>query len=95
MAEINYKTEKCWLIEDKEPIKLRVAKHWSGGHYTVKCDAMLMSYELWQSLDSHGKVDISGYDYSNGECSFSSYTIESIKEWERENKDKIVIEYNK
>jgi hypothetical protein len=54
-----------------------------------------MSYETYMDLDSFGKVDISTYDYENGEAKFTSYKLDDIKEWGKKNKDRIIINYSK
>jgi hypothetical protein len=46
-------------------------------------------------LDTFGKVDISTYDYENGEATFTSYTLDDIREWGEKNKDRITINYSK
>jgi hypothetical protein len=56
---------------------------------------MKMSYETWQDLDYFGKVDNSRYDYANGEATFTSNTLDNIKEWGEKNKNKIIINYSK
>jgi hypothetical protein len=54
-----------------------------------------MSYETFMDLDNFGKVDISTYDYENGEAKFTSYSLDNIKEWSENNKDKVHINYSR
>lgn len=93
MAEINYTTEKCWKIKDIFPITVFVKTSWTGEYYVIQAPVMGMSYETWQDLDSHLKVDVSSYDYENGHARFVSDNIDLIKEWERKNSDKIIVDY--
>lgn len=95
MGVINWQTEKSWKIKDNFPITVFVEKSWTNRYYVIKAQSMQVSYELWQDLDINSKVDISMYSYENGECTWTSYTIESIKEWGEINKDKITIDYSK
>ena len=95
MSEINWHEEKSWKIKDKSPIEVFVEKNWTGKYYNVISPIMVMSYSLWESLDLHGKVDISSYDYENGRGTFTSYTLDNIKEWGEKNKDTIIVNYSK
>jgi len=36
-------------------------------------------------------VDISHYDYENGKCNFTSYSLDSIQKWADKNSDKVII----
>lgn len=94
-GEINWEKEKSWKIKDEFPITVYVEKSWTGIYYVIKVPSMKMSYETWQDLDFNHKVDISQYDYENGEATWTSYTIDNIKEWGDKNKDRIVIDYSK
>ena len=95
MSEINWHEEKSWKIKDKFPIEVFVEKNWTGKYYNVISPIMVMSYSLWENLDLHGKVDISSYDYENGRGTFTSYTLDNIKEWGEKNKDTIIVNYSK
>ena len=94
-SDINWSKEKSWKIKDQFPIEVFVEKSWTGKYYVVKVPTMSMSYETYRDLDSFGKVDISIYDYENGEARFTSYTLDNIKEWGEKNKDRIAINYSK
>ena len=94
-SDINWSKEKSWKIKDQFPIEVFVEKSWTGKYYVVKVPTMSMSYETYRDLDSFGKVDISTYDYENGEARFTSYTLDNIKEWGEKNKDRIAINYSK
>jgi hypothetical protein len=72
-----------------------VEKSWTGKYYVVKVPIMSMSYETFMDLDNFGKVDISTYDYENGEAKFTSYSLDNIKEWSENNKDKVHINYSR
>jgi hypothetical protein len=95
MSEINWHTEKSWKIKDKFPIEVFVERNWTGKYYNVIAPDMVMSYSVWEDLDSNGKVDISSYNYENGKAIFSSYTLDNIKEWGEKNKDRIIVNYSK
>ena len=56
---------------------------------------MSMSYETYMSLDNLGKVNISSYDYENGESIFTSYTLDDIKDWGEINKNRITVNYSR
>jgi hypothetical protein len=92
MADINWNKEKSWGIKDNFPIRVFVEKSWTGRYYVLKATNMSMSYETYIDLDSFGKVDISTYDYENGEARFISSTLDDIRDWGEKNKDKIIIE---
>ena len=92
MADINWNKEKSWGIKDKFPIRVFVEKSWTGRYYVIKAQNMSMSYETYIDLDSFSKVDISTYDYENGEARFTSSTLDNIRDWGEKNKDKIIIE---
>ena len=92
MADINWNKEKSLGIKDKFQIRVFVEKSWTGRYYVVKAPNMSMSYETYIDLDSFGKVDISTYDYENGEARFISSTLDDIRDWGEKNKDKIIIE---
>jgi len=94
-GEINWKKEKSWKIQDQFPIEVFVEKSWTGKYYVVKVPIMSMSYETFMDLDNFGKVDISTYDYENGEAKFTSYSLDNIKKWGENNKDKIHINYSR
>ena len=94
-GEINWEREKSWEIKDQFPIEVFVKKSWTGRYYVVEVPTMSMSYEVFQDLDNFGKVDISSYDYENGEARFTSYNLERIKEWGERNKDRIIINYSR
>lgn len=94
-GEINWEREKSWKIKDQFPIEVFVEKSWTGRYYIVKAPIMSMSYEVFQDLDSFGKVDASSYDYENGEARFTAYTLDEIEEWGEKNKDRIVIDYSR
>ena len=94
-GEIDWKKEKSWKIKDNFPIEVFVEKSWTGKYYVVTAPTMKMSYETFQNLDSFGKVDISTYDYEDGEARFTSYSLKDIKEWGEENEDKITINFYK
>jgi len=94
-GDINWSKEKSWKIKDQFPIEVFVEKSWTGKYYVVKVPTMSMSYETYMDLDNFGKVDISTYDYENGEATFTSYTLDDIKEWGEKNKDRITINYSK
>lgn len=93
MAEINYITEKSWKIKENYPIELKVEKAWTNTYWVVIVPEMSMSYATYMSLDKFGKVDISTYDYHNGEGRFSSYSLNDIKQWAEENKNIINITF--
>lgn len=92
-GEINWEKEKSWKIKDQFPVDVFVEKSWTGKYYTIKVPTMKMSYETFMDLDSFGNVDISTYDYENGEARFTSYTLDKIKEWGEKNKDRVRINY--
>ena len=94
-GEINWSKEKSWKIKDQFPIEVFVEKSRTGEYYIVKVPPMTMSYETYMDLDSFGKVDVSTYDYENGEAGFTSSTLDNIKEWGEKNKDKISINYSR
>jgi hypothetical protein len=94
-GEINWKKEKSWKIQDQFPIEVFVEKSWTGKYYVVKVPIMSMSYDTFMDLDNSGKVDISTYDYENGEAKFTSYSLDNIKEWSENNKDKVHINYSR
>jgi len=94
-GEINWDKEKSWKIKDQFPIEVFVENSWTGKYYVVKVPTMSMSYETYMDLDSFGKVDISTYDYENGEARFTSNTLDDIKEWGEKNEDKITINYSR
>jgi ribosomal protein S27AE len=94
-GEINWKKEKSWKIQDQFPIEVFVEKSWTGKYYVVKVPIMSMSYDTFMDLDNFGKVDISTYDYENGEAKFTSYSLDNIKEWGENNKDKVHINYSR
>lgn len=94
-GEINWDKEKSWNIKDQFPIEVFVEKSWTGTYYVVKVPTMSMSYKTYMDLDIFGKVDISTYDYENGEATFTSYELDDIKEWGEKNKDRIIINYSK
>ena len=94
-VEINWEREKSWEIKDQFPIEVFVEKSWTGRYYVVKVPTMSMSYEVFQDLDSFGKVDISSYDYENGEARFTANTLDEIEEWGEKNKDRIIINYSR
>jgi hypothetical protein len=52
---------------------------------------MSISYGTWEDLDSNKEVDISTYEYDNGQAKWTSYTLDQIKKWGEKNKDKIII----
>lgn len=93
-GEINWEKEKSWKIKDRFPIEVFVEKSWTGKYYVVKVPAMSMSYDVFEDLDSFGKVDTSTYDYENGEARFTSYSLDDIKDWGEKNKDIITINYS-
>ena len=93
-AEIDYNKEKSWKIKDQFPIEVSVEKSWTGKYYVVKVPPMSMSYETFMSLDNFGKVDISSYDYQNGDAKFTANKLADIIKWGEENKDKIKINYS-
>jgi hypothetical protein len=92
---IDWKNEKSWDIKDTFPIEVFVEKSWTGRYYVVKAPTMKIRYETWQDLDSNHSVDISKYDYSNGEATWTSYVLDNIKKWGEENKNRIIINYSK
>lgn len=94
-GEINWEKEKSWKIKDEFPITVFVEKSWTGKYYVIKAPTMKMSYETFQNLDFNHKVDISTYDYENGEATWTSYKLEHIKEWAEKYKDKIIVDYSK
>jgi hypothetical protein len=94
-GDINWNKEKSWNIKDIFPIEVFVEKSWNGRYYTITAPRMSMSYQTFIDLDIIGKVNISSYDYENGEARFTSYTLDNIKEWGEKNKDKIIINYSK
>ena len=94
-GEINLDKEKSWKIKDQFPIEVFVEKSWTGKYYVVNAPTMSMSYDTYMDLDSFGKVDISRYNYKNGEATFTSYTLDNIREWGEKNKDRITINYSK
>ena len=61
----------------------------------VKINGNPIDKLIYMDLDSFGKVDISTYDYENGEAKFTSYKLDDIKEWGKKNKDRIIINYSK
>jgi hypothetical protein len=90
------KVDKLWgKIKDKFPIEVFVERNWTGKYYNVIAPDMVMSYSVWEDLDSRHKVDISSYNYENGKAMFSSYTLDNIKEWGEKNKDRIIVNYSK
>jgi hypothetical protein len=89
MSEINFQKEKSWGIKDKFPINVYVEKSWTGTYFIIT--AQSISYGAWEDLDSNREVDISTYDYENGNARWTSYTLEQIKKWGEKNKDKIII----
>jgi hypothetical protein len=93
-GEVNWEKEKSWKIKDRFPIEAFVEKSWTGRHYVVKVPTMSMSYDVFQDLDSFGKVDISTYDYENGEARFTADSLDDIKDWGEKNKDRITLNYS-
>ena len=89
MSEINFQKEKSWGIKDKFPINVYVEKSWTGTYFIIT--AQSISYSAWEDLDSNREVDISTYDYENGNARWTSYTLDQIKKWGEKNKDKIII----
>ena len=51
--------------------------------------------KAWRIKDSFGKVDVSMYDYENGEATFTSNTLDYIREWGEKNKDRITVNYSR
>lgn len=95
MAEINYGTENSWRIKENknQPIQLTVERSWTNRYWRVIVPAMSMTYDTYMSLDKFGKVDISTYDYLNGVATFTSYSLDDIKQWAEENKSIINIKF--
>jgi hypothetical protein len=91
MSEINFQKEKSWGIKDKFPINVYVEKSWTGTYFVITAPSMSISYGAWEDLDSNREVDISTYDYENGNARWTSYTLDQIKKWGEKNKDKIII----
>jgi hypothetical protein len=89
MSEINFQKEKSWSIKDKFPINVYVDKSWTGTYFIIT--AQSISYGAWEDLDSNREVEISTYDYENGNARWTSYTLDQIKKWGEKNKDKIII----
>jgi len=89
MSEINFQKEKSWGIKDKFPINVYVEKSWTGTYFVIT--AQSISYGAWEDLDSNREVEISTYDYENGNARWTSYTLDQIKKWGEKNKDKIII----
>jgi hypothetical protein len=93
--KIDWKNEKSWNIKEVLPIELFVEKSWTNTYYIVKAPPMKIKYETWEDLNLRDVVDISQYDYNNGEARWTSYTLDNIKKWEEKNKDIITINYSK
>lgn len=93
-GDINYEKEKSWKIKDQFPIEVKVHKSWTGMGFVIIAPAMKMSYEIWRDLDMNRIVDISTYDYENGNASFISDTLDNVRKWGEKNKDRIIIDYS-
>jgi hypothetical protein len=91
MSEINFQKEKSWSIKDIFPINVYVEKSWTGSYFVITAQPMSITYDAWEELDSNKEVDISTYDYNNGQAKWTSYTLEQINKWGEKNKDKIII----
>jgi len=92
-AEIDYEKEKTWGIQDKFPIEVTVKKGWTGNYYTIEPKPMDVSYDTFIDLGSGGNVDYTSYDYTTGEAQWTSDSLEQIKQWEEDNRDKIKVVY--
>jgi hypothetical protein len=94
-AEIDYEKEKTWKIQDKFPIEVTARKGWSGNYYTIEPKPMDISYDVFIDLGSGENVDYTSYDYTTGEAQWTSDSLEQIKQWEKDNQDKIKVLYPK
>jgi len=91
-AEINWNKEESWRIKEEFPIEVFVKKGWTGRYYVVEVPPGKMRYQTFIDLDDLGSgVDISHYDYENGKCNFTSYSLDSIQKWADKNSDKVII----
>ena len=89
MSEINFQKEKSWSIKkDIFPINVYVEKSWTGSYFVITAQPMSISYDAWEDLDSNREVDISTYDYDNGQAKWTSYTLDQIKNGEKKIKIK-------
>ena len=93
-AEIDYEKEKTWRIQDKFPIEVTVKKGWTGKYYTIEPKPMDISYDAFINLGTDGTVDYNSYDYTTGEAVWTSNSLEQIKQWEKDNQDKIKVVYS-
>jgi len=90
--------EKSWIIEEEYPIELKAKKSWTGKSYIITTRPMEMRYETFFDLGpkyADVKVHPFQYDYKNGEAVFTADDLESIREWEEDNKDILKVNYSK
>jgi len=96
MGQINWDVEKSWKIVEQFPIEVFVKRGWTGRYYVVEVPPGKMRYQTFTDLDDLGLgVDISHYDYENGKCNFTSYSLDSIEKWGEKNTKKIKINLSK
>ena len=86
MAEINYRTEKCWKIPESKSFKAKLCGR------RIEFNPMEVSYQDYNNIDNmfqRNSIDsghvlkcytCSTYDYTDGECMFSFRTPEDAKE---------------
>jgi len=86
--------EKCWSIQEKLPIKVKVSH--DNNRLKVFIGEGVMTYKTFEHLDMnhlHEEIGVSCscYDYENGECIFSVKSMEDFHKWVEFYKDFITL----
>lgn len=84
MADINYRTEKCWSIKEDRPIEVKKIKN-RYGEWRIIFEPMTIKYETWQDIVMNilpNRTYGLRYNYADGVANMC-VTDEGLKDLEK------------